>query len=88
MAIHEAAELPAALRSAVESLPGRPIASQEISVVSLLPQSGISSEGRRDLLKRLEDFLDGREEETSDVPDGETESAIDQAGQFARSNRS
>jgi hypothetical protein len=88
ISIQKASDLPQTVRSAVEQLLGRPIApDEEISVAALPPQHIPPSEGRADVARRLEAFLDRRAETVGDVPEGEIDAAIDEAVKHARHSR-
>jgi hypothetical protein len=88
VSIHKASHLPQVVKSAVEQLLGRSIAAdEEISVVAVPPQQVPPSEGRADVGRKLEAFLNRRAEKVQDVPEEEIDAAIDEATQYVRHNR-
>ena len=84
----KAHQLPAVVRSAVERLLGRPVASdEEISIVAVPPQQAPPAEDRARLARKLEALLDRRAEKVTDVSGELIDAAIDEAVNRVRHSR-
>jgi hypothetical protein len=85
VSIHKASELPQIVKSAVEQLLGRSIASdEEISVAAVPPQRVQPSESRAALAQNLEAFLNRRADKVGDLPEEEMDAAIEEGLHAAR----
>ena len=88
VSIQKASDLPQDVKSAVEQLLGRSIgADEEVSVVAVRPQQFPPSEDRAAIARKLEEFLNRREEKTKDVSDEDIDGAIDESVGHVRYSR-
>jgi len=88
VSIHKAAQLPQEVKSAVEQLLGRPIdGDEEISVVAVPRQQVPPSDDRATLARKLETFLNRREEKLKELPCEDIEAAIDESLRRNRQSR-
>jgi hypothetical protein len=88
VSIQKASELPAAARSAIEQLLGRPIApDEEISVAAVPPKEIPPSESRAAVARNLEAFLNRRTDKVNGLAEEEIDAAIDEAVHAVRHPR-
>ena len=88
VSIRKASELPPAVKSAVEQLPGRSIVpDEEISVAAVPPQRVPLSESRAAVARNLEEFLARRAHKVDGLPEEEIDAAIDEALHAVRHKR-
>lgn len=84
----KAHQLPGVVRSAVEQLLGRPVASdEEISIVAVPPQQAPPAEDRAQLARKLEALLDRRAEKVCDVSGELIDATIDEVVNRVRHSR-
>ncbi len=88
VSIQKASELPLPLKSAVEQLLGRSIApDEEISVTAVPPQRIPPSGSRAAVARKLEAFLNRRENNVRGLPEEEIDAAVDEALHLVRRKR-
>jgi hypothetical protein len=86
--VQKAAEMPPALKAAVEQLLGRAISGdEEISIVAVPPRQVAPSGGKAAIVQKLEALLDRRVKKVHDIPEEEINTVIDEAVHHARHNR-
>jgi len=88
VSIQKASELPAGVKSAVETLLGRRIeGDEEVTVAAVPPQQVPRSDNRAAISRKLEGFLSRRAEKIADVSGEELDAAIDEAVDHVRHSR-
>jgi len=85
VAIQKAEDLSAAVKSALESLLGRPLeADEEVSVMAFRPHEAPQGTVRDQLAQRLSEQMDAMADKTNDASDNELDEILDDAMRSAR----
>jgi hypothetical protein len=85
VSIQKAEELSAVVKSALESLLGRPLeADEEVSVMAFRPHEALQGPARDQLAQRLKEQMDAMADRAKDAPDDELDEILDDAMRSAR----
>ncbi len=85
VSIQKAEDLSAAVKSALESLLGRPLQpDEEVSVMAFRPHEAPQGPVRNQLAQRLNEQMDAMAERVKDAPEDELDEILDDAMRSAR----
>ncbi len=85
VSIQKAEDLSAAVKSALESLLGRPLqADEEVSVMAFRPHEATQGPVRDQLARRLNEQMDAMADRAKDASDNELDEILDDAMRSAR----